>query len=91
MRRKTDCDEKLRFFRMGDRISVVNGDWFVTTREGMEGPFRSREHAESALLRLIQSWECSASLLEHQEERKARPQSNRAIDPTIWDRQITMN
>ncbi len=37
----------------GDRLVVVNGDWFIVTREGIDvGPYASREDAAAAADRL---------------------------------------
>jgi len=41
------------YFRC-DRFAQVNGSWFFSTREGpVEGPFVTRQDAESALKRYI--------------------------------------
>lgn len=46
-------NEKRRYFR-SDRISMANGKYFFTTREGtLEGPFASREEAERELMMFI--------------------------------------
>ncbi|MFP5440726.1 MAG: DUF6316 family protein [Gammaproteobacteria bacterium] len=42
-----------RYFR-SDRISVSNGKFYFTTREGtLEGPFTTREEAERELMMFI--------------------------------------
>lgn len=47
---RTGEDEKKRHFR-SDRISMANGKFFFTTREGtLEGPFSTREDAERELM-----------------------------------------
>lgn len=48
--RKTD-KTRYRFRRTTDRIEQQGERWFVRTREGMRGPFRSRReaHAEARL------------------------------------------
>ena len=44
--RRTDPESTTRsFFRSKERIFVLNGQWFYTTREGESGPFPSRETA----------------------------------------------
>jgi hypothetical protein len=36
-----------------ERCVLVNGDWYIATREGIEvGPYRTRERAESAAAQL---------------------------------------
>jgi hypothetical protein len=65
MIRKTDSSDA-RFFRMGDRISVVNGEWFVTLREGEEGPFGCREEAERRLRWLLEGWGLGTSVTTQQ-------------------------
>ncbi len=48
--RKTD-KTRFRFRRANDRIEQQGERWFVRTREGLRGPFRSRReaHAEARL------------------------------------------
>jgi hypothetical protein len=44
--RRTDPESTTRsFFRSKERVFVLNGQWFYTTREGENGPFPSRETA----------------------------------------------
>ncbi len=46
-------DRKERTYFRSERIAVSNGQWFFATREGEEGPFRTRDAAERALARYI--------------------------------------
>lgn len=73
MRRNADSSDA-HFFRMGDRISVINGEWFVTTREGEEGPYASREGAEGKLLQLMQEWGMALSYEQQQRENELERQ-----------------
>jgi hypothetical protein len=42
-------------FRSGDRCFVINGEWYLATREGIEvGPFLTRKAVESASRELIE-------------------------------------
>ena len=50
--RKTDADEKTHF-RSADRIFLVNDSWWFGTREGNNGPFKSRTEAQDALTQFI--------------------------------------
>ncbi|MCP1673249.1 hypothetical protein J2T57_000341 [Natronocella acetinitrilica] len=43
-----------RFFRVGVGMGLASG-WYVETREGVRGPFASREDAEAELQWVIQS------------------------------------
>ncbi|GAC1039391.1 DUF6316 family protein [Pseudomonas sp. No.117] len=47
-----------------ERVSVVNGQFFFTTREGtLEGPFFSREEALNQIDRYVERLQTSAGLL----------------------------
>jgi hypothetical protein len=49
MKRKNDNKVALAYFQM-DRFVLQNGEWFYTTREGVErGPFANKEDAEDDL------------------------------------------
>ena len=53
--RRTDPECTTRsYFRSQDRLFVMNGQWFYTTREGEVGPFRSRETALKEVQRYVQ-------------------------------------
>jgi hypothetical protein len=89
IKRETDQSEEVRFFRVGDRVSVVNGQWFVTTREGEEGPFHSRAQAEQALARLVAGWQAARAFAEERSQRReSAVNATNKVDVTIWDRQI---
>ena len=51
MGRRDDVEEKT-YFR-SDRLFCSNGQWFITTREGAQGPYGKRDQAEAALKRFI--------------------------------------
>lgn len=45
--RSSDSEDKLHF--RSDRVTCLNGLFYLNTREGeLEGPYRTREHAEVA-------------------------------------------
>ena len=89
MRRNTDSDDRIHFFRKGDRISVVNGKWFITTREGEEGPFANREQAEEMLERLIARWKMAARAVNEQAVERCPEKHDAQIE--ISDRQVGIN
>ena len=50
----TDQDgSTTRSFFRSDRFFIMNGEWFFTTREGEQGPFRTRKEAEHQLGRFL--------------------------------------
>ncbi len=51
MGRRDDAEEKT-YFR-SNRLFCSNGQWFITTREGAQGPYENRDQAEIALRRFI--------------------------------------
>ena len=51
MGRQDDVEDKT-YFR-SDRLFCSNGQWFITTREGAQGPYGNRDEAEIALRRFI--------------------------------------
>ena len=51
--RKKDSSRST-YFRSGDRVFCLNGDWFYQTREDDHGPFTSREAAELDMKRYIE-------------------------------------
>ena len=63
-------DRKERTYFRSERIAVSNGQWFFATREGEEGPFRSRDAAERALARYIHD---KVELASFQRSRTERP------------------
>ena len=99
--RKSDEQQERHYFRMGDRFFRVDDHWFYTTREGDEGPFRSREEAQTHLSRYLAMQELAEKQSAKKridqkkvfDRKKMRLESdeeagNRAIDTTIWDRQV---
>lgn len=49
-----------------ERVSVVNGQYFFTTREGtLEGPFFSREDALHQIDRYLERLQASNDLMRH--------------------------
>jgi hypothetical protein len=47
-------EEPRRYFRAGDRCFQRNGEWYVSTREGIDvGPYRTRAAADTAAKRLV--------------------------------------
>ncbi len=53
MRRTDPKDTRRSFFRTGNRIFSLNGQWFFATREGEVGPWRSREVATREATRYV--------------------------------------
>lgn len=51
MGRQDDTEDKT-YFR-SHRLFCSNGQWFITTREGAQGPYGNRDQAEIALRRFI--------------------------------------
>ena len=43
------------FYRTGERLFCVDGAWCFLTREGEQGPYGSRERAESELSRYVET------------------------------------
>lgn len=91
MKRENDNDGNTSYFRMGDRLVTVNGRWYVTTREGEEGPFQSCEHAQAALERLLSNWRMAAEMREKRAARAAAKAQHKSLDYGIWDRQIVIS
>ncbi len=85
--RDTDENEKIRHFRLGNRFFNENGSWWYHTREGEEGPFKSREQAEAAMARYVASIK-SMQEFKRQHAEKHKADSERVADPTVWDKQI---
>jgi len=49
-----------------ERISVVNGQFFFTTREGtLEGPFFSRDDAQQQIDRYLERLKAAKDLMRH--------------------------
>ncbi len=66
MGRRDDAEEKT-YFR-SDRLFYSNGQWFITTREGAQGPYETRDRAEIALKRFISE---KVDLKDFQDSREA--------------------
>jgi hypothetical protein len=64
MGRRDDAEDKT-YFR-SDRLFCSNGQWFITTREGAQGPYGKRDQAEAALKRFISG---KVELKQFQDER----------------------
>ncbi|NKB97120.1 MAG: hypothetical protein GKR90_01280 [Pseudomonadales bacterium] len=85
MNRKTDTELKPTYFRSSDRFFRVDEQWFIETREGDLGPFRSVEDARRRLHQHICEQESFAEAKKKAEKLRTQPI---ATDPGIWDRQI---
>ncbi len=86
MRESDETESAVRYFRSGHRYFCMDGKWYFSTRESEEGPFSSREAAEAALERYLNSLEMLKKL-QTPEKVEKDPDVDRG-DPTIWDRQI---
>ncbi len=86
MRESDKKESAVRYFRSGHRYFCMDGKWYFSTRESEEGPFGSREAAEAALERYLNSLEMLQKLQTPEKVEKSSD-SDRG-DPTIWDRQI---
>lgn len=85
--RENDENSSVRHFRTANRFFCQDGQWWFSTREGEEGPFNSREHAEEGMQRYVDSVRVMANLkAEKSAELEILPKERG--DPTIWDRQI---
>lgn len=84
MRKGHDSDKDI-YFRSSDRFVRVDGKYWFSTRDGDEGPFQTRELAEQALRRYIDTLE----MVEKHKEKVAvtRTKTERG-DPKIWDQHI---
>ena len=85
--RQNDEKSNIRHFRAADRIFTQDGRWWFSTREGEEGPFASRERAETALQRYVAAIDVMEKFQTEQEQ-KAASEPQPRTDPSIWDRQI---
>jgi hypothetical protein len=68
MRRREDNEDRT-YFR-SDRLFLMNGQWYFSSREGDCGPFASREVAHAALARFV-----------HEKVELDSFQKSREIDP----------
>lgn len=85
--REHDEKSNVSHFRTAHRFFCQDGQWWFSTREGEEGPFNSREHAENARDRYVDSIQMMEKIQREQEDKKAEAAEKRP-DPGIWDRQI---
>ncbi len=85
--RETDEESRIRHFRTGHRYFCQNGRWWFSTREGEEGPYNSREQAEAALARYVESIKLMKKYQAEQAE-KISNKPGRKLDTKLWDRQI---
>ena len=85
--RDSDTDPKVRPFRTRNRYFCQNGKWWFSTREGEEGPFNSREHAEQGMARYVDSVAAMRKVKAEKIERQAVALEHRP-DPTIWHQHI---
>ena len=83
--RQSDDKSNKRFFRADNRFFRVDTDWFYSTREGDEGPFKSEHEARQHLQRYI---DLQNVRTEQSEKLEQMRQQKVAGDPTIWDKQI---
>lgn len=83
--RNSDEQDKHRFFRAQTRYFRVENAWYYSTREGQEGPFKSREQAEDHLQRFLDLQTLKLNMEEKQAKVEKEPMRG---DPSIWDKQI---
>ncbi len=88
MRESDEKETSVRFFRSGHRYFCMDGKWYFSTRESEEGPFGSREAAEAALERYLNSLEMLKKLQTPDQVAKSEDDKKDRGDPTIWDRQF---
>ena len=78
--RRGDLDSERRYFRSETRVLNLNGSWYFATREGDQGPFFSRDLAETEALRYAHE----RSSLEHfQQSRETRPAAKGPVAPAL--------
>ena len=82
--RETDEQSSVSHFRAVERYFCENGQWYFSTREGEEGPFRTREAAEAAMQRYVNSIQAAANYKKEQAEKYAQDPEKR-VDRTIWN------
>jgi uncharacterized protein DUF6316 len=85
--RDSDENPKIRHFRAGHRYFCQDGIWWFSTREGEEGPFKSREEAEAGLARYVESIKFMKKIKAEQAQKQAEV-ADKKLDKTLWDRQI---
>ena len=89
MRVMRECDDQsnLRHFRTAERYFCQNGQWWYSTREGEEGPFPSREAAEFAMQRYVDSVNAMRGYKEKHDAKFAK-KADQTVDHSIWNQQI---
>ncbi len=85
--REEDEQSNVRHFRMAHRYFCENGQWWFSTREGEEGPYPSREAAETAMQRYVDSINAMKEYKKKHAERFAKD-SEKEVDRSIWNQQI---
>lgn len=86
--REEDEKSNVRHFRMAHRYFCENGQWWFSTREGEEGPYPSREAAEAAMARYVDSIAAMKAFRKKHDERFAKKEDDKEIDRSIWNQQI---
>jgi hypothetical protein len=77
--RQTDSKDHARsYFRSPQRLFVLNGQWFYSTREGDVGPFSSRAAAERDIVRYAKEHQDLAQIQEISARRVAREAAHTA-------------
>ena len=82
--RESDEKPSASHFRATERFFRENGQWYFSTREGEEGPFRTREAAEAAMQRYVKSIQAAANFKKEQTEKYARD-PDKPVDRAIWN------
>ena len=88
--RATDPKGKT-FFRSGDRVFSLNGQWYFQTREHDHGPFANRTTAELELERYVSEMAHFATVLQSTEKMLGKPRPTptrkselRLLDPSDY-------
>lgn len=91
MRRSDPKSTTKSFFRTGDRVFVLNGQWFFATREGEVGPFRSREAALKEVRRFVQERHALERFQRARDEGVLRRADSLAIVPKDEEPNLTLD
>ncbi len=85
--RKSDEQEPRKYFRAGTRFFCADSQWYYTTREGDEGPFRTEELAK----RHLQTYLDLENMKAEQRSKIAKIRDEKVtVDPGVWGRQIDL-
>ena len=85
--RKSDEEEKKKFFRTGTRFFCADSQWYYTTREGDEGPFRTEELAR----RHLRTYLDLESMKSDQREKVETIRSQKVdADPKVWNNRVDL-